>query len=142
MDYGKVPPLLFWGLLLVWLLPWSAFLPQALRQVRFRLREIGDRRDVSQAAALLFFAWAAVILVFFSFSTRQEYYVAPVLPALALLIGIWLAHESQASAEGTPVPVYPAATSATPAQTKTTPAQRATLTSSPKMYFAPRVPTT
>jgi hypothetical protein len=42
----------------------------------------------------------------------------------------------------TPVPVYPAATSATPAQTRTTPAQRATLISSPKMYFAPRVPTT
>ena len=103
MDYGKVPLLLFWGLLLVWLLPWSAFLPQALRQVRFRLREIGDRRDISQAAMLLFFVWASVIFVFFSFSTRQEYYVAPALPALALLIGIWLAHESQASAEGTPV---------------------------------------
>jgi len=36
----------------------------------------------------------------------------------------------------------PAATSATPAQTSTTPAQRATLTSSPKIYFAPKVPTT
>jgi len=103
MDYGKVPLLLFWGLLLVWLLPWSAFLPQALRQVRFRFREIGDHHDISQAAAFLFFVWAAVILLFFSFSTRQEYYVAPALPALALLIGIWLAHESQASAEGTPV---------------------------------------
>jgi hypothetical protein len=103
MDYGKVPLLLFWGLLLIWLLPWSAFLLQALRQVRFRLREIGNRRDIFQAAALLFFVWAAVILVFFSFSTRQEYYVAPALPALALLIGIWLAHESQASTEGAPV---------------------------------------
>jgi hypothetical protein len=100
MDYGKVPLFLFWGLLLIWLLPWSAFLPQALRQVRFRLQEIRDRRDVSQAATLLFFVCAAVILVFFSFSTRQEYYVAPALPALALLIGIWLARESQAVAEG------------------------------------------
>lgn len=103
VDYGKVPLLLFWGFLLIWLLPWSAFLPQALRQVRFRLRAIGDRRDVSQAAALLFFVWTAVILVFFSFSTRQEYYVAPALPALALLIGIWLARESQAVADGAPV---------------------------------------
>ena len=103
MDYGKVPLLLFWSFLLVWLLPWSAFLPQALRQVRFRWREIGDRNDVAETAALLFFVWAAVILLFFSFSTRQEYYVAPALPALALLIGIWLAHESQASAEGMPV---------------------------------------
>lgn len=95
MDYGKVPLLLFWGLLLLWLLPWSAFLPQALRQVRFRLSGISDRRDVSHAAALLFFIWAAVILIFFSFSTRQEYYVAPALPALALLLGIWLGRESR-----------------------------------------------
>jgi len=101
MDYGKVPLLLFWGLLLIWLLPWSAFLPQALMQVRFRLRE-SDRRDVSQAAALLFFIWAAAILVFFSFSTRQEYYVAPALPALALLLGIWLDRESRMSGEGVP----------------------------------------
>jgi 4-amino-4-deoxy-L-arabinose transferase-like glycosyltransferase len=100
MDYGKVPLFLFWGLLLIWLLPWSAFLPQALMQVRFRLREMSDRRDVSQAAALLFFIWAAVILVFFSFSTRQEYYVAPALPALALLLGIWLDRESRMSGEG------------------------------------------
>src|SRR5260370_32195273 len=37
---------------------------------------------------------------------------------------------------------YPKATSATPAQTSTTPVQRAKLTSSPKIYFAPNVPTT
>ncbi len=95
MDYGKVPLLLFWGLLLVWLLPWSAYLPQTLKQVQFRLRRIDDRRNISQAAALLFFIWAAVILVFFSFSTRQEYYVAPALPALALLLGIWLDREAR-----------------------------------------------
>ena len=39
---------------------------------------------------LLYAVWAAVILVFFSFSTRQEYYAIPALPALALLIGGWL----------------------------------------------------
>ena len=37
---------------------------------------------------------------------------------------------------------YPNATSATPAHTSTTPAQRAALTSSPKIYLAPNVPTT
>jgi 4-amino-4-deoxy-L-arabinose transferase-like glycosyltransferase len=35
--------------------------------------------------------------MFFSFSTRQEYYVLPALPALALLIGAWLAAEHHAS---------------------------------------------
>jgi 4-amino-4-deoxy-L-arabinose transferase-like glycosyltransferase len=101
MDYGKVPLLLFWGLLLVWLLPWSAFLPQALKQIQFRLRGVDDRRNVSQAATLLFFIWGAVILVFFSFSTRQEYYVAPALPSLALLLGAWLDREALMAAEGT-----------------------------------------
>src|SRR5512136_1566007 len=40
-DYGTVPLLLFWGLLLVWLFPWSSFLPQALASVKFwRIREV------------------------------------------------------------------------------------------------------
>jgi 4-amino-4-deoxy-L-arabinose transferase-like glycosyltransferase len=37
--------------------------------------------------------WAGAILMFFSFSTRQEYYMLPALPALALLIGGWLERE-------------------------------------------------
>ena len=35
-DYDTVPLALFWGLLLVWLLPWSAFLPSALCRVPLR----------------------------------------------------------------------------------------------------------
>src|ERR1700730_5413537 len=96
-DYGTFPLALFWGMILVWLLPWSAFLPQALRQVRLRLLKSAELRKSREAALLLFFVWAAVILLFFSFSTRQEYYLAPALPALALLLGNWLARESQSS---------------------------------------------
>jgi hypothetical protein len=40
-------------------------------------------------------------VVFFSFSTRQEYYTIPALPALALLVGDWLAKEA-ASEPGSP----------------------------------------
>lgn len=54
-------------------------------------------RKAPEAALLLFFAWAVVILLFFSFSTRQEYYLAPALPALALALGNWLAEESQSA---------------------------------------------
>jgi hypothetical protein len=43
----------------------------------------------------LFLLWALVILVFFSFSTRQEYYTIPAVPALALLTGLFLAREEQ-----------------------------------------------
>jgi 4-amino-4-deoxy-L-arabinose transferase-like glycosyltransferase len=100
IDYGTFPLVLFWGMILVWLLPWSAFLPQALRQVRLRLLKSAELRRSPEAALLLFFVWAAVILLFFSFSTRQEYYLAPALPALALLLGSWLAQESQSSYGG------------------------------------------
>lgn len=96
VDYGTFPLLLFWGMILVWLLPWSAFLPQALRQVRLRLMKTAQRRTSFEAPLLLFFVWAMVILLFFSFSTRQEYYLAPALPAIALLLGNWLAREESA----------------------------------------------
>jgi 4-amino-4-deoxy-L-arabinose transferase-like glycosyltransferase len=100
VDYGTVPLYLFWGLILVWLLPWSAFLPQALGSVHLRLMRTANMRRAPEAAMLLFFVWAAVILLFFSFSTRQEYYVAPALPACALLLGGWLARESESQYGG------------------------------------------
>ena len=101
-GYDTVPLAIFWGLLLAWLLPWSAFLPQALRGVPARWRELrskpGTPLDRRQRANLLFFLWALVILGFFSFSTRQEYYTIPALPGMALLVGAWLARESGAAA--------------------------------------------
>jgi 4-amino-4-deoxy-L-arabinose transferase-like glycosyltransferase len=95
-DYGTVPIVLFYGLLLVWFLPWSSFFPQALAQIRLRLPRVAGARKSSEAALLLMFCWAAVVLLFFSFSTRQEYYVAPALPAFALILGQWLAREEEA----------------------------------------------
>ena len=89
-DYDTVPLALFWGLLLVWLMPWSVYLVQALRCVPLRR---WWRRAVlapEEQARLLLLVWAAVPMVFFSFSTRQEYYVLPALPALALLLGDWM----------------------------------------------------
>ncbi len=97
VDYGTFPLLLFWGMILVWLLPWSPFLPQALRRVQLRLANTAARRTSPEAALLLFFVWAIVILLFFSFSTRQEYYLAPALPGLCLLVGYWLALESESA---------------------------------------------
>jgi 4-amino-4-deoxy-L-arabinose transferase-like glycosyltransferase len=93
-DYDTVPLMIFWGLLLLWLVPWIAFLPQALKKVPIRWREPRSRLNDRQKADLLFLLWAIVILLFFSFSTRQEYYTIPALPALALLVGGWLAQES------------------------------------------------
>jgi 4-amino-4-deoxy-L-arabinose transferase-like glycosyltransferase len=86
-DYNTVPRALFWLLHLVWLFPWSAFLPAALR---LNYRPI----DRAGRTRLLLLCWAGFILLFFTFSTTQEYYSLPCYPALALLIG------SAAAADG------------------------------------------
>jgi 4-amino-4-deoxy-L-arabinose transferase-like glycosyltransferase len=91
-DYGTVPLPLFWGLLLVWLLPWSVFLPQAIVRVRL-WRARTEAATLAGRARLLFLLCALLVMVFFSFSTRQEYYAVPALAPLALLIGGWLADE-------------------------------------------------
>ncbi len=95
-DYDTVPLLLFWGLLFVWLMPWIAFVFKALGRVPWRAA--AGRRQLSrdQQAWTLLAIWALVPLVFFSFSTRQEYYVLPSLVPVALLIGGWLARDEEA----------------------------------------------
>jgi 4-amino-4-deoxy-L-arabinose transferase-like glycosyltransferase len=93
-DYDTVPFLLFWGLMLVWLVPWVAFLPQALKTVPLRLHQWRTKLDRRHRATLLCFLWSTVILLFFSFSTRQEYYTIPAIPGLALLVGGWLDAEA------------------------------------------------
>jgi 4-amino-4-deoxy-L-arabinose transferase-like glycosyltransferase len=77
-DYDTVPLWLFLGLIFVWLLPWSVFLPTALA------RALKDRK--LKPINLLLLLWTAIPLAFFCFSTRQEYYVLPALPPLILLI--------------------------------------------------------
>jgi 4-amino-4-deoxy-L-arabinose transferase-like glycosyltransferase len=96
-DYNKVPFLLFWGLILVWLFPWSPYVIAGLRQVPARGREWRGQLSAEKRAALLLTIWALMILGFFSFSTRQEYYVLPALPALAVLGAMWLANEEQSA---------------------------------------------
>ena len=97
-DYDKVPLLVFWALLLVWLIPWFVFLFPALKQIPLRIRAWREALDARARVNLFLGVWAGVIMLFFSFSTRQEYYSLPVLPALALLIGGWLQRERESSA--------------------------------------------
>ncbi len=93
-DYDTVPLWLFWGLMLVWLMPWTAFIVQAVRQVPAKLAAFRAGLSAQQRATFIFALWPLVILLFFSFSSRQEYYVLPGLPGVALLLGGWLARES------------------------------------------------
>ena len=78
-DYNTVPRLYFWLFNLVWLFPWSVYLP-AIWKLDFAAR---NRAGSTRRLALI---WIGVILLFFSFSTTQEYYSMPCYPALALLI--------------------------------------------------------
>lgn len=98
-DYDTVPLWLFWGLMLVWLMPWTAFIVQAIRQVPAKLAAFREGLSAQQRATLIFALWPLVILLFFSFSSRQEYYVLPGLPGVALLLGGWQARESDSAHE-------------------------------------------
>lgn len=79
-DYNTVPRLYFWLFHFLWLFPWSVYLP-AVCKLKFR--------PVDRAGKLRLMALCltGVVLVFFTFSTTQEYYSMPVYPALALLLG-------------------------------------------------------
>ena len=79
-DYNTVPRLWFWLLNLVWLFPWSVYLPAATR-LSYKPTDRAGR------VRLLALCWAGFILVFFTFSTTQEYYSMPSYPAFALLLG-------------------------------------------------------
>ncbi|MGA7157923.1 MAG: phospholipid carrier-dependent glycosyltransferase [Acidobacteriaceae bacterium] len=111
-DYDTSPLWLFWGLCLIWLMPWSAFAFKAttwaapifaLRNRHspdaqtFRTRLRNHTLPLKRRGAVLLLIWAAFVLLFFALSTRQEYYVLPALPAAAILIAGWLAQDSHAT---------------------------------------------
>jgi 4-amino-4-deoxy-L-arabinose transferase-like glycosyltransferase len=98
-DYDKVPLLLFWALLVLWLIPWTVFLPQSLQEVPRRWRDFRGQMTRRQRAYLLSFLWIIVIVGFFSLSTRQEYYTIPAIPGMALLVGGWLQRERTSAAD-------------------------------------------
>ena len=97
VDYDTVPLALFLALHLVWLFPWSFFLPLAVKNVagifqQGRIASLWRTAFDRERRTLLFLAlWAVLIILFFCFSTTQEYYTMPSYAAFALLIGHALA---------------------------------------------------
>lgn len=83
-DYDTVPRLYFWLFHLLWLFPWSVYFPAVVDQCRKTGVRALDRAEKTRLLAL---CWIGFILVFFTFSTTQEYYSMPCYPALALLLG-------------------------------------------------------
>ena len=85
-DYDTVPRVWFWLFHLAWLFPWSVYLP-AICRLSFKPVDRAGR------ARLLALCWIGFVLVFFTFSTTQEYYSMPCYPAFALLLGSAMAEE-------------------------------------------------
>lgn len=105
-DYDTVPLWLFWGLVLVWMLPWSAFLFKAVAAVPWRAAWSRKPLEAEEKVLLLLGIAALLPLLFFSLSTRQEYYVLPSLPFFAMLIARWLDREAtQAESMAVPAPL-------------------------------------
>lgn len=93
-DYNTVPRVYFWLLNLVWLFPWSAYFPATLGLSYKPVDRAGRTR-------LLAICWTGFLLVFFTFSTTQEYYSMPCYPALALLLGSAMDSEGKWVRRGT-----------------------------------------
>lgn len=99
-DYNKLPGYLYWGLHMVWLFPWSLYLPVAVRRI---WRDYKAQRATVPASPLslrsrtqlVCLLWSSITLVFFSFSTNQEYYTFPVYLPILLLIASSIAHEEE-----------------------------------------------
>jgi 4-amino-4-deoxy-L-arabinose transferase-like glycosyltransferase len=98
-DYNKLPWALYWSLHLVWLFPWSLYLPAAIRTIIDARKEKLD--NFSVLTRLLCWILASLILVFFAISTNQEYYTLPAYLPLLMLIADGVArYESSDSRDG------------------------------------------
>ncbi|MGH9495059.1 MAG: glycosyltransferase family 39 protein [Candidatus Sulfotelmatobacter sp.] len=84
-DYNKLPWALYWSLHLVWLFPWSLYLPAAIRAIAEERKDL-RRAGFTAHTRLMCLILAGLVLIFFAISTNQEYYTFPAyLPLLILL---------------------------------------------------------
>ncbi len=98
-DYNKLPWALYWSLHLVWLFPWSLYLPSMIRTaIEARKHRTSD---FASRTRLMCWILAGVVLIFFAISTNQEYYTFPAyLPLLMLMAEGVARHESTNDGRG------------------------------------------
>ena len=97
-DYNKLPWALYWSLHLVWLFPWSLYLPAAVRTA-IDLRKTPSRADFGSRTRLMCWILAGLVLVFFAISTNQEYYTFPAYLPLLMLLADGIAHCEKSDCE-------------------------------------------
>ena len=109
-DYNKQLAWVYWTGHLIWLFPWSLYLPLVVRRAwRTRAHWLRDLRGDKQVAldespdrfrsrtVWLLSLYAAFILIFFAISTNQEYYTFPAyFPLLLLTAGALTSFELRA----------------------------------------------
>jgi len=122
-DYNRQPWYVFWFGQLIWLFPWSLYLPVVLRRawqnrelffsdLRYDITNTIQYLDPKMTAyessafaarlrfrartRLLLACYAGFILIFFAISTNQEYYTWPMYPAALMLIAGALAAVEEA----------------------------------------------
>jgi 4-amino-4-deoxy-L-arabinose transferase-like glycosyltransferase len=93
-DYNTVPRLYFWLFHLAWLFPWSVYIPAIFKLSYKPADRAGQTR-------LLAACWISFLLLFFTFSTTQEYYSMPCYPAFGLLLGSAMAVRGEWITRGT-----------------------------------------
>jgi len=132
-DYNRQPWYVFWLGQLIWLFPWSLFLPVVLRRAwrnrhlfysdlrydstntiqfldpklsAYESSELAARLRFRARTSLLLGLYAGFILIFFAISTNQEYYTWPIYPAVLMLIagGLSVVEESPALGRKGPSP--------------------------------------
>jgi 4-amino-4-deoxy-L-arabinose transferase-like glycosyltransferase len=123
-DYNRQPWFVYWLGQLIWLFPWTLFLPVVLRRgwrnrhlfysdlrydatntiqfldprlTAYESSALAARLRFRARTSLLLAIFAGFILLFFAISTNQEYYTFPTYPALLMLIagGLSVIEESQ-----------------------------------------------
>jgi len=123
-DYNKLPAALYWTQHLIWLFPWSLFTPTVLWVGYRKYRALQSSRDLDATGerlsrlellsrnnamrkpaliadfttrtVLLLGIFSGFVLIFFSFSTNQEYYTFPIYLPLLMLVAASLAIAEQA----------------------------------------------
>ena len=114
-DYNKQPAYVFWLSHLVWLFPWSLFWPAALYRAwrnrktstgsaNFSFHALRSCTTFAQKSTLLLALYGGFILLFFSFSTNQEYYTFPAYFPLLTLTALALAGMEEEFAESPAAP--------------------------------------
>ena len=84
---GRVPLVVFWLLLLLWIVPWCVYSIRALRII------VSPNPECRRRARLLCLLWIGVVLIWFSCTARLEFDLMTALPPMALLAGGWLAED-------------------------------------------------